>query len=402
MAAVVNVRRDVADKFYRYKMPLLLTKIEGKGNGIKTVFPNMADVARALSRPSSYPTKFFGCELGAQATFNDETERYIVNGAHDQNRMRDLLDVFIDKFVLCQSCKNPETELLVTKDDYILADCKACGHRGNIDMRHKLTTFILKHPPKKASKKSKKSAVAGADSIAGQPGQVDDGAESDDELTKKIEAGAAQVMSEEQAAKLIAEREQADDWALDTSPEAVAARVAGLDAKLQSSLVLGDDDDDEAGGPYGVFGEWVKENKGKVSDAEIYKKAEEEGIAKKHKTLVVLFQALFDEKVNTELKDHLPLLVKMTTSEKHQKSLLGGLERLVGEQHPECIPEVPKILMQLYQADILDEELLQSWGTHVSKKYVPKDVSKKVRKASEPFLKWLSEADSDSDEDDDE
>lgn len=81
MAAVVNIRRDVKDKFYRYKsvprpllpppqvepsltlsstasslarrMPLLLTKIEGKGNGIKTVFPNMADVARALNRPAS-------------------------------------------------------------------------------------------------------------------------------------------------------------------------------------------------------------------------------------------------------------------------------------------------------------------------------------------------------------
>ncbi len=32
-------------------MPLLQTKIEGKGNGIKTVVPNMSDVARALSRP---------------------------------------------------------------------------------------------------------------------------------------------------------------------------------------------------------------------------------------------------------------------------------------------------------------------------------------------------------------
>ena len=34
-------------------MPVLLTKIEGKGNGIKTVIPNMSDVAKALSRPPS-------------------------------------------------------------------------------------------------------------------------------------------------------------------------------------------------------------------------------------------------------------------------------------------------------------------------------------------------------------
>lgn len=47
----MNIRRDVEDKFYRYRMPLLETKIEGRGNGIKTVVPNMSDIARALSRP---------------------------------------------------------------------------------------------------------------------------------------------------------------------------------------------------------------------------------------------------------------------------------------------------------------------------------------------------------------
>ena len=77
----------------------------------------------------------------------------------------------------------------------------------------------------------------------------------------------------------------------------------------------------------------------------------------------------------------------MNTSEKHQKALLGGLERFVGVIHPELIPAIPKILMAFYQADALEEDTIKQWGTHVSKKYVDKETSKKVRKASEPFLK---------------
>ena len=77
----------------------------------------------------------------------------------------------------------------------------------------------------------------------------------------------------------------------------------------------------------------------------------------------------------------------MVTSEKHQKSLLGGIERLVGVEHTDLIPTVPKILMAFYQADIFEEDFVKQWVTHVSKKYVDRDTSKKVRKASEPFLK---------------
>ena len=79
----------------------------------------------------------------------------------------------------------------------------------------------------------------------------------------------------------------------------------------------------------------------------------------------------------------------MVTSEKHQKSLLGGIEKLVGLTHPDLLLTIPKILMALYQKDLLDEEVVIQWGTHVSKKYVDKEISKKVRKASEPFLKVL-------------
>ncbi|KDQ17681.1 hypothetical protein BOTBODRAFT_53221 [Botryobasidium botryosum FD-172 SS1] len=385
MAGVVNIRRDVDDKFYRYRMPILLTKIEGKGNGIKTVIPNMADVARALSRPPTYPTKFFGCELGAQTTFDEKNDRYIVNGAHDATRLRELLDAFIDKFVLCGSCKNPETDLILTKNDDIFRDCKACGARSNIDMRHKLTTFIVKNPPK--TKKSKKSANGGAAKDKDKEGgggseEGGDNEGSDDELTKRIKAEAAELPTAEQASTT-------DDWSLDTSPEAVRARAKGLAAQLQNNLVLGDDDEDDGEGgdtPYEQLQIWVQDNRDTVSGVEVYKKAQELGIEGKHKTVLVLGEALFTEDVLKEIPKFTPLLKKMVTSEKHQKSLLGGTERLVGLDYPSLIPAIPKILMAYYQADILEEEVVTQWGTHVSKKYVDKDTCKKVRKASAPFL----------------
>ena len=44
-------------------MPKLLTKIEGRGNGIKTNIVNMVDVAKSLGRLPSYPTKSLDIEL---------------------------------------------------------------------------------------------------------------------------------------------------------------------------------------------------------------------------------------------------------------------------------------------------------------------------------------------------
>jgi translation initiation factor 5 len=378
-------------------MPLLQIKIEGKGNGIKTVIPNMAEIARALSRPPAYPTKFLGCELGAQTTFDDKAERYIVNGAHQADHLRKLMDTFIDKFVLCGNCKNPETDLKITKDKMILRDCKACGARSDVDMRHKLTTFITKNPPPKKKKGEKGAGKSAGQSVEGGAGGDDD-AGSDDELTQRINAEAAELPSTEKKSK------DDEGWSVDTSEEAVKARVKALEGGIKSSLVLdGDDDDNDEDSPYNQFGLWLLANRkggeeGKeCTAAEVYKKAQELGIEKKHKSVQVLIQGLFTEDVVNEMKKYGPVVAKMTTSEKHQKSLLGGVERLAGVQYPSLVPNgVPKVLMALYQLDALEEDLIKDWATHVSKKYVDKDTSKKVRKAAAPFVTWLEEADDDS------
>jgi len=143
----VNVNRGLKDDFYRYKMPKIIAKVEGKGNGIRTVIVNMVEVAKALNRPPMYPTKFFGTILGAQTNF-DKNERYIVNGSHDSAKLQDILDGFIQKYVLCSNCRNPETDLHVsTKRQQISTTCKACGHFAVLNHRDKLAAYIIKCPP---------------------------------------------------------------------------------------------------------------------------------------------------------------------------------------------------------------------------------------------------------------
>ena len=51
--AMINVNRQTNDMFYRYKMPKLIAKVEGTGNGIKTVVVNATAIAKALNRPTT-------------------------------------------------------------------------------------------------------------------------------------------------------------------------------------------------------------------------------------------------------------------------------------------------------------------------------------------------------------
>ena len=103
---IINISgaNPVDDPEYRYKMPAVFGKIEGSGNGIKTAIPNITNVAFSLHRDPGEVNKFFGCELGAQTTYNEETDRAIVNGAHTDDTLQKLIHRYVEGFVICPTC----------------------------------------------------------------------------------------------------------------------------------------------------------------------------------------------------------------------------------------------------------------------------------------------------------
>ena len=60
--------------------------------------------------------------------------------------------------------------------------------------------------------------------------------------------------------------------------------------------------------------------------------------------------------------------------------------------HPSLLPKTSLILKELYDQDLIEEEIFLAWGDKPSKKYVDKRVSKQIREKAQPFLNWLEDA----------
>jgi len=175
---VINIAglTPVDDPEYRYKMPAVYGKIEGSGNGIKTVVPNITDVGTSLHRAPGEVNKFFGTELGAQSRYSAETDRAIVNGAHTDAVLQDLINKYVEKFVLCPNCGLPETEYKI-KSEVIYHKCAACGAKEMVDMSHRLCNYILaedKKAKKDKGKNKKEDKKAKKDKKKDKDGSDDD------------------------------------------------------------------------------------------------------------------------------------------------------------------------------------------------------------------------------------
>jgi len=138
---------------YRYTMAALECKVEGSGNGIYTKITNLDEIAQDLKREPTHILKFFGFELATLTRTAQDS--FIVNGKFAKDTLDNALDIFIDKYVLCGKCSNPETRL-IKKGGLIHLECISCGFKTMADAKHKFSDFLLKELKKNRNWKFKK------------------------------------------------------------------------------------------------------------------------------------------------------------------------------------------------------------------------------------------------------
>lgn len=150
MKKSINIDNSSEDPFYRYKMPYIVVKIEGRGNGIKTVLVNIDEIARCLQREIRHLVKYLSYEMGTLSSIDEKNSKYIINGAHEKERVQQYLFRFIDDFVLCKECRNPETTLYVgAAGKTVRSKCSACGHNETLKSTNKIMKTLLKELPAK-------------------------------------------------------------------------------------------------------------------------------------------------------------------------------------------------------------------------------------------------------------
>lgn len=380
----------VNDPAYRYKMPKLVGKVEGRGNGIKTVLVNVNDVALALKREPAEVTKFFGCELGAQTTFSDD--RAVVNGAHRDADLQVQLSKYIEHFVLCANCRLPETHYKI-KDGIISQKCLACGHRESVDMRHKLTTFILGQY-KKAKEQAKKDGK--------KEGKDDKKKDKESKKDKEKEREKdKEDSSSKKSKKSKSDKDATNGTTVFTAVEEAAAAVEEEEDEPESKVI---EDSIEhfknylASHPTATTAEKVEELRN-ITTMNALPAASR---------IAIFLGAVCPENfiAAKTVETQSETLQALANGEINQRQMLAALEWLVGTRFPASARVVAKALMQLYDAEVVEEDVFLAWaGDTIKNEFtvhdtmIDYDTIEAVRGHAMPFVKWLQEAEEEGEED---
>jgi translation initiation factor 5 len=127
--------------------------------------------------------------------------------------------------------------------------------------------------------------------------------------------------------------------------------------------------------------------------------------------IIIFLGSVFTEDAVTanHVELHNEYLKALAPTEIQQRHLIAGFEWLCGSKFPQFNRLFSKVLMQLYEAEVVEEDTFLAWAADTTRNEFTADDSmieyetlETLRNHAFPFIKWLQEAEEEGDEDDDE
>ncbi len=119
----------------------------------KTVFANVVDICKRMHRQPEHVIQFLFAELGTIGSV-DGSQRLVIRGRFQPKQIENVLRRYITEYVICKTCKRPETKL--TKENRIFfVTCEKCGSQRSV-------SAIKSGFQAQTGKRSKTRAAAGA------------------------------------------------------------------------------------------------------------------------------------------------------------------------------------------------------------------------------------------------
>jgi translation initiation factor 2 subunit 2 len=98
-------------------------------SGTQTRLLNLKEIVDRIRRDRNHFVKHIAKELATSGSFDDS--RVIFQGRFDNRTINSLLTRYIQEFVICPVCHQPDTRI-VRKDRYSFLQCDACGAQSPI------------------------------------------------------------------------------------------------------------------------------------------------------------------------------------------------------------------------------------------------------------------------------
>jgi|Deesub1362B_J571_1020462.scaffolds.fasta_scaffold00003_399 translation initiation factor 2 subunit 2 len=92
--------------------------------GNKTVFINFKEIADYINRDYKIFRTFLAKELASPTS--PSNGRLIFHSRIDPQTLQSAIDYFVRKYVICPICGGPDTQLIITKRNWMIK-CEICG-----------------------------------------------------------------------------------------------------------------------------------------------------------------------------------------------------------------------------------------------------------------------------------